>query len=241
MNFVIPMAGRGERFGRAGYSKPKLLLPAHGKTLLEWSVDSLPLELCTNLIFVGLIEHETQHNLERWLSDRYRGANPKFIWIEQTTRGQAETVYLAKDLLDLSKSLLIFNIDTAFRSSRIRTALQKSVTDGVLGAFRSTEPRFSFADVDDRGVVREVREKSAISPHALTGLYHFTRTEDFLNVASEAIARDEKEKGEFFVAPLYNKLITHGRSFVLDECEEHWILGTPEEYEAFCSLPEGSV
>ncbi len=241
MNFVIPMAGRGERFAKAGYSKPKLLLPAHGKTLLEWSVDSLPLDLCTNLIFVGLSEHETQHKLERWLADRYRGANPKFIWIEQTTRGQAETVYLAKDLLDLSKSLLIFNIDTAFRSSRIGAALQAAGNDGVLGAFHSTEPRFSFADVDDRGVVREVREKSIISPHALTGLYHFARTADFLNVASEAIARDEKEKGEFFVAPLYNKLITQGRRFVLDECEEHWILGTPGEYESFCSLPEGSV
>ena len=45
MNFVIPMAGRGERFKKAGFSLPKMLIESHGKTLLEWSVDSLPLEL----------------------------------------------------------------------------------------------------------------------------------------------------------------------------------------------------
>lgn len=45
MNFIIPMAGKGERFKNAGFELPKMLIEAHGKTLLEWSVDSLPLDL----------------------------------------------------------------------------------------------------------------------------------------------------------------------------------------------------
>jgi hypothetical protein len=39
--------------------------------------------------------------------------------------------------------------------------------------------------------------------------------------------------GEFYVAPLYNKLIHRGHRFVLDSCQRHWILGTPAEYEEF--------
>ncbi len=237
MNFVIPMAGLGSRFVEAGYQLPKPLLPAHGKTLLEWSVDSLPLELATRLIFVGLKEHRDAHDLENVVRALYAEYDPQFLWLDQTTRGQAETVWLAGSLMDPDVGLLIFNIDTAFRSSGLADLLRNSDHDGVLGAFTSTEPRFSFASTDETGTVLEVREKSVISSSALTGLYHFASTSAFLEIAGSAIAANELEKGEFYVAPLYNRLIERGARFVLDRCEEHWILGTPAEYESFLSEP----
>lgn len=236
MNFVIPMAGLGSRFVEAGYQIPKPLLPAHGKTLLEWSIDSLPLELATRLIFVGLKEHRDAFGLESIIRDLYQKYDPAFHWLDQSTRGQAETVCLAEPLLDHNVGLLIFNIDTAFRSTGLAELLKNSQHDGVLGAFTSREPRFSFASVDESNHVVEVREKSAISSNALTGLYHFSSTAAFLEIAKQAIDADEREKGEFYVAPLYNKLIAKGAHFVLDHCEAHWILGTPSEYQAFLNL-----
>jgi dTDP-glucose pyrophosphorylase len=236
MNFVIPMAGLGSRFVEAGYQIPKPLLPAHGKTLLEWSVDSLPLELATRLVFVGLKEHRDKFDLETVICSLYKKYNPQFHWLDQSTRGQAETVCLAAPLLDHNVGLLIFNIDTAFRSAKLAELLKNVNYDGVLGAFDSDEPRFSFASVNEIGRVIEVREKIAISSNALTGLYHFSSTAAFLEIAQRAIEADEREKGEFYVAPLYNKLIDRGAHFVLAPSEEHWILGTPAEYEAFLKL-----
>ena len=37
---VIPMAGMSSRFFKAGYTKPKYMLEAHGQTLFEHSVQS---------------------------------------------------------------------------------------------------------------------------------------------------------------------------------------------------------
>jgi NDP-sugar pyrophosphorylase family protein len=236
MNFVIPMAGLGSRFVEAGYQVPKPLLPAHGKTLLEWSVDSLPLELATRLVFVGLKEHREKFDLETVIRSLYQIYNPQFHWLDHSTGGQAETVFLAAPLLDHEAGLLIFNVDTAFRSSVLAELLQNPRHDGVLGTFVSEEPRFSFASIDEVGRVIEVREKIVISSHALTGLYYFSSTSAFLDIAKQAIDADEREKGEFYVAPLYNRLIERGDQFVLAPSDAHWILGTPTEYEAFLHL-----
>ena len=65
MNFLITMAGEGRRFREAGFMMPKMLIEAKGKTLLEWSIDSLPLGLCNRLIFVGLQKHENEFHLSK--------------------------------------------------------------------------------------------------------------------------------------------------------------------------------
>jgi NDP-sugar pyrophosphorylase family protein len=238
MNIVIPMAGLGSRFTEAGYTVPKPLLRAHGKTLLEWSVDSLPLDIATRLVFVGLEEHRDCFGIEDVIRSLYHTFDPVFHWLTKTTRGQAETVVAATPLLDQSAALLIFNIDTAFRSPGLGDRLRKSNDDGVLGAFHSSEPRFSYARTGPDGYVTEVREKVAISDNALTGLYHFKSTKDFLEVANATIAADVRECGEFYVAPLYNQLIARGGRFVVDQSEHHWILGTPAEYARFLDDPD---
>lgn len=235
MTFVIPMAGRGERFLRAGYTVPKMLIEAHGKTLLQWSIDSLPLHLATRLVFVGLRAHEVQHHLSVLIRDCYGPAVPGifFHWLDETTRGQAQTVLSCKHLIPPAEPLLIFNIDTAFRSTSLAAALKNGENDGVLGGFRSREPRFSFARVGENGVVERIVEKEAISDCALTGLYFCRSADDFLHAAEEAVSRDATVNGEFYVAPILNDLVVSGRRFVVDWCESHQILGTPEELAEF--------
>jgi dTDP-glucose pyrophosphorylase len=242
MTIVIPMAGRGQRFVDAGYRVPKPLIVAHGKSLLQWSVDSLPLSLCERLIFVGLAEHEKQFNLATRIREWYgHGPRLEFVFLPGVTGGQAETVLAAREHIPLGKPLLIFNIDTAFHSPTLARALTATNHDGILGTFESDEARFSFAAVDAHGQITRVAEKVAISRNALTGLYHYRLAGDFLAVADEAIKKNERVKGEFYVAPLYNALIAQGRRFVLDRCETHYILGTPTELESFLAQPTEQV
>lgn len=235
MNFLITMAGEGRRFREAGYELPKMLIEAKGKTLLEWSVDSLPLNLCTRLIFVAQQKHEDDFRLSKKIDSIYRDkvSSLHFRFINRLTRGQSETACLAKDLIDPSKPLLIFNIDTQFSSSSLESNLLKPDIDGVLGAFYSEEPRFSFAALDENGYVATTAEKEVISSNALTGLYHFTWPEDFFEAAESAFVNNETTKGEFYIAPLYNHLIKKGRRLIVDVANEVNILGTPEELAAF--------
>lgn len=229
------MAGEGRRFREAGYELPKMLIEAKGKTLLEWSVDSLPLELCSRLIFVGQQNHEDEFGLSKKIFSIYGNKvnSLHFKFIDKLTRGQSETACLAKHLIDPSQPLLIFNIDTQFSSSSLPQNLLRKNVDGVLGAFYSEEPRFSFAALDKEGFVTRTAEKEVISSNALTGLYHFTYPPDFFEAAESAFAKNETTKGEFYIAPLYNHLIKKGRKLIVDLADEVNILGTPEELQLY--------
>jgi len=229
------MAGEGRRFREVGYTLPKMLIGAKGKTLLEWSLDSLPLNLCTRLIFVAQQKHEDEFHLSEKITSIYKNRVKAlyFKFIDKLTRGQSETACLAKPLVDLSQPLLIFNIDTQFSSSSLEKNLLRKNIDGVLGAFYSEEPRFSFAALNEEGFVTKTAEKEVISSNALTGLYHFTYPEDFFEAAGSAFAKNETTKGEFYIAPLYNHLINKGRKLIVDVADEVNILGTPEELEIF--------
>ena len=235
MNFLITMAGEGRRFREAGFEMPKMLIEAKGKTLLEWSIDSLPLNLCTRLIFVGQQKHEDEHQLSKKIISIYgkRVKSLHFKFIDQITRGQSETACLARHLTNPGLPLLIFNIDTQFRSSTLEKNLLRNDVDGVLGAFYSEEPRFSFAAVNKEGYVTKTAEKEVISSNALTGLYHFANPNDFFEAAESAFKNNETTKGEFYIAPLYNHLIKKGRKLIVDVADEVNILGTPEELESF--------
>lgn len=234
MNFVIPMAGRGQRFVNAGYNLPKMLIEAHGKTLLEWSIDSLPLELCSNMVCIILREHEDKFQLSQKIKELY-GSRVKlqFYILDEVTRGQAETVLRAHELFDPATDLVIFNIDTYFQSPTLAAALQRPGIDGVLGTFTSHENRFSFARVGQDGYVTETAEKVAISDNALTGLYHFRQVSDFLETVRYHIHNNITVNNEFYIAPMYNYLIKQGKRFILDNAAEHIILGTPEELNEF--------
>jgi len=150
------------------------------------------------------------------------------------TRGQAETVMRASAFIKPNLPLVIFNIDTMFHSPTLKANLLRTDIDGVLGCFYSKEPRFSFAATDNTGRVTRVTEKEAISINALTGLYHFRLAADFMETATNSISENRLTKGEFYVAPLYNELIAKGGHFIVNTCENHWILGTPDEYTLFC-------
>jgi len=41
LNIIITMGGIGSRFAKVGYNLPKYMIEAKGKTLFEWSLDSL--------------------------------------------------------------------------------------------------------------------------------------------------------------------------------------------------------
>lgn len=235
MNVVIPMAGRGQRFTDAGYTTPKMLIEVHGKTLLEWSVDSLPLELCSRLIFILLEEHKAIHGLETLILNRYAAYKPIFVYLDGVTRGQAETVLKSAMYWKPDEALLIYNIDTAFESKQLPEKLTTHTGDGILGAFIDTSDssKYSYAKLDKEGWVTEVVEKEKISDYALTGLYHFTNAQDFITVAEKNIQENNTVKGEFYVAPIYNQLLQQGKRFTIDVCDTTTILGTPKELEAF--------
>lgn len=234
---ILPMAGAGSRFTRAGYALPKYAIPAQGQPLLVHALRSLPLARVDRLVLVAQRSAVAQADPLSLLPPDLARRVSALELIDGLTGGQAETVLAAQAHID-ERPLLIYNCDTAFHSPTLADLLTDPARsrDGVLGSFAGRGSHWSFARLDPQGRVLETAEKQRISPHCLTGLYHFQRGSDFLNVARPACAaaRAARAAGaadtpEVYVAPLYNALIAQGRHFVLDPVAQFWPLGTPAE------------
>jgi dTDP-glucose pyrophosphorylase len=234
MNIVMPMAGRGSRFAEVGYTMPKPLIDVRGKPMYAWAMDSLPLARASRVIFICLAEHLEDRALAADIRDRYARLDPVIVGLDHVTEGQACTVLTAREHIDSSAPLVIYNADTFCRTNldaRLRTL--PADVDGILSVFQAPGDKWSFARTDENGRVVETAEKRRISEWATTGLYHFTRGSDFVAHADAMIAANERERGEFYVAPVYNRLIAAGMNIRIDVAEEVWVLGTPEDLAHF--------
>lgn len=234
MNIVMPMAGRGSRFAEIGIDTPKPLIDVLGRPMYAWAMESLPLGLANRVIFICLEEHLKNPALESDIRSRYGSLNPEIIRLGEVTEGQACTVLKARDWIDNDEPLLIYNADTYCRTTLAdRLPRLPADIDGLLGVFRAAGDKWSFARADASGRVLETAEKKRISDWASTGLYYFRRGRDFVNHADAMIAAGERVNREFYVAPVYNRLIAAGARIFIDPAEEVWVLGTPEDLRYF--------
>jgi NDP-sugar pyrophosphorylase family protein len=242
MNIVVPMAGLGSRFRQAGYDRPKPLIPVEGRPMYSWAVESLPLDRGEKLIFILLRSQPEFGELRADIFRRYSRYNVEVLDVPALTAGQSETVMRAEGLIDNDAPLLIHNADTAFEIAPgwVDRAGEEKL-DGALLVFPSTEKRWSYSRADGAGWVREVREKEPISPWASTGTYWFGRGRDFVRLARRQAAAQSREKGEFYVGPLYNELIAEGGRVRNFEIERLMCFGTPEDLDAFLRSRPGAA
>jgi len=234
VNIVIPMAGRGSRFADVGFERPKPLIDVRGRPMYAWATDGLPLDLAERIIFICLAEHLADGSLAADIRARYAAHQPVIVALDHVTAGQASTVLVARELIDNDQPLLIYNADT-YCPTNLATLLAGAgaTADGILDVFQAEGDKWSFARVDDSMRVWETAEKRRISPWATTGLYYFRRGSDFVRHAGAMIAADDRSNNEFYVAPLYNRLIAAGGVVLANPVEEVWVLGTPEDLAHF--------
>ena len=159
----------------------------------------------------------------------------KIIHIPQLTDGQATTALLAgRRLSDASAPMLVYNIDTHVEPGLL--APQEARGDGWIPCFEAEGSHWSFVRLNGNGRVVETAEKRRISPYATVGLYWFRSFELFEDIYHSHFARGGGgEKGERYIAPMYNTLIARGGEVFLSLIPAQAVhpLGTPEEVEAF--------
>lgn len=234
INIVIPMAGAGSRFVKAGFEKPKPLIDVNDKTMLEWAVSSfdfLKEQYELNYIFVVLREHIEKYNLDVFIKNTY--PNSEIISLDSITRWQAETVYRAKDFINNYNKLIVYNADTYSNYDLNKFPIDDNSIDGIIPCFDADDSRYSYVKLDEYGYVSEVAEKKVISHNATNGLYYFRRWRDFVTFAEKMILENNLSGGEFYVWPMYNYLINIGKRIIIAPVKENWVLWTPEELDYF--------
>ena len=231
LNIVIPMAGAGSRFEKAGYTFPKPLIDVNGEPMIKTVIDNLNIE--AHYIFIVQQKHYDQYNLKYLLN--LIAPNCTIIPTEGLTQGAACTVLLAKSSIDNNNPLLIANSDqfVEWNSTDFMYTMENSKVDGGILTFESTHPKWSFAKLDEHGFITEVAEKKPISNIATVGIYYWSHGKDFVRYAEQMIHDNIKVNNEFYVCPVYNEAIKDGKKIRTYNINNMWGLGTPEDLNIF--------
>lgn len=233
MNIIITMAGLGSRFRNVGYKVPKYQIEAKGKTLFEWSLESLVdyNEHVNKYIFI-VRKEDNATNFIKEKCQNFNIKNVEILEIDYLTDGQATTALLGVKKCPQEESIMIYNIDTYIESYELK---YKDIHgDGYIPCFHASGNHWSFVKTDNSGKVIEIKEKERISNNCTLGAYYFKTAKLYEQIYNEYYLNN-KESKEKYIAPMYNYMISKNYEInisIVNSDKVH-VLGTPEELNAF--------
>lgn len=236
INVVIPMAGKGSRFAEAGYKNPKPFIDVNGKTMIERVLDNLSIP---GAKYYLISRKEFANNWSDTMNKIEKEYNARFIEIDHITEGAALTVLKAREMINNDTPLLMANSDQIVDID-IGDFVKDSDSRGLDGSILifidpNKDTKWSFAKIDDKGLVTEVKEKEAISDYATVGIYYYKKGADFVNYTIDMFVANDRVKGEFYTCPVYNYAVRDGKKIGIYnmEFEKMHGIGTPDDLNTY--------
>jgi HAD superfamily hydrolase (TIGR01509 family) len=231
LNVLIPMAGAGSRFEQAGYTFPKPLIEVKNKPMIQVVVDNLNIK--ANYIYIVQKKHREKYNLDTLLN--LLTPECKIVEVDGLTEGAACTALLAKEFIDNDAPLFFANSDqfVEWDSNEFMYKMNETDADGGIVTFEATHPKWSFAKIDDKGLVTEVAEKNPISNIATVGYYYWKHGSDFVKYAEQMIDKNIRVNNEFYVCPVFNEAVGDNKQIRTFNVDGMWGLGTPEDLKYY--------
>ena len=185
MNIVIPMAGEGTKVSqRDEYKIPKPLIDVGGKPMIQSAIESLGLPGTYHFI----IRKDSYYDqvctlLHKILPDA------KIISVEETTEGPASSCLLFKEFIDNEEELVICNCDQImwWDPDLFLTTSRYYKYDGVVVTYHTNTEKNSYAKIDRKGFVTEIREKVVLSNISLNGIHYWRKGKYFVQSALDMI------------------------------------------------------
>ncbi len=233
---IIPMAGDGSRFAKAGYTRPKPFIDVCGQPMI-WRVLENLNHTASDVVLVAQSAHlEAEPMLARALTEKH---GFRVVKVDKRTEGAVCTILLARREINRNAPLLIANCDQIVDfdcSAFIKDCLDRKL-DGSILVFQepSRNPKWSYARTDNDGLVIEVKEKVAISDLATVGIYFFAKGSFFIDAAVDMIARNDRVNNEFYTCPVYNYMVAQGQRIGIYEIPREAMhgIGVPEDLDAY--------
>jgi len=233
MNIVIPMAGEGTRFPKDTYKVPKPLIEIDGIPMIQRSINSLGL----NGTYHFIIRKDSYYDQVCTLLHNILPSS-KIISVEETTKGPASSCLLFKDFINNEDELVIANCDQImwWDPQLFLTTARYYRYDGLVVTYTTSTPKNSYARIDRKGFVKEIREKEVISDVSLNGIHYWRKGKYFVQSAETMIeCKDTAPNGEFYVGPTYNYMIEEGLKVGIHHVPnyQHNPVGVPEDLNTF--------
>lgn len=235
MNILIPLGGKGERFQKDSYDRPKVLIPLFGKEMLQHVIDGLTLGPSDVLLIIYSDE------LDSWgIQDIIKRSGARFHRLKSQTEGAAQTVQFGLETLDaetLNRPTMLIDGDTIYHSDPVSRF--RKCNDNAVFCFTDTGnlPIYSYLEIDkSNGKIIKIKEKEKISQLACTGAYCFRSGTELLKSCQQVISSNIRMRGEFYTSCVVSHMLESGNNFEPIELSnrDFSCVGTPLELRNFC-------
>ena len=243
MQIIIPMAGTGSRFVRAGYQTLKPLIEVDGLPMIEHVLRMFPGE--RDVLFICNQQHLRETNLRAELARLVPGA--AIVGIDPHKYGPVYTALAAAEYIKDDEPVVLSYCDAAsfWNYADFRQRMENLACDGALVAFKGFHPHSLgstyYAYIrEENNTLREIREKQAftdqrMNEYASTGTYYFRRGALLKYYFQQAVQRELQTNGEYYATLPYNLMVQDGLTVHIYEAEQflHW--GVPADLEEYRS------
>lgn len=227
---LVPIAGKGQRFVDDGFHMPKPLIMVDDKHIIDWSFLSINKDEY-DMVFVVRKEHVYNFGMDTILRNKF-GEDIKIVETDKVTSGTVASCLLAKDFINNEQQLVIYTLDVHFQKQFSINDVDTD-SDGFILTFKANNPAYSYAELDENGLVLRTAEKEVISENAAVGIYYFKEGSTFVKYAEEMIDKNLRTNNEFYVCPLYNLMIENGLKVRTAQVDKMYLMGTPNELNFF--------
>ena len=237
VNVIIPLGGLGKRFAEEGFIQPKPLVKVLGRSIIDWVLRNLDL---SDEDMLYLIYHKSLEkvNFESVLRNEF--PHISFTKLVSDTKGAAETVYRCSESIPENRKHLqtiCLDGDTFYHTDIINQV--RSLRGSGVVCFRDDQnkPIYSYVELDNKNIVKQIAEKKRISDFANTGCYFFESASLMEKYCNKTILEGKKEMGEYYISTvLGNMLKDRLRLKALKIGQTDFVvLGTPYQVKLFAN------
>jgi len=235
MNIIIPLGGKGERFAKNGYTKPKPLISILDKCMIDHVLDNLNVHE-DDKIFIFYNSKLDDYDFSKYISNKYSHINLINIC---DTKGAAETLYLGIGYIlnnyTYNKKCLVLDCDT-FYTEDIRNIFYNSIDNIVFYTKNDNENAiYSYIKLNDKSFIIDIKEKEKISDNANTGAYAFTDINSLYNYCKYVIENNITFNKEPYTSCVISEMLKSNINFKGWELKNEYVfsLGTPDAVEKY--------
>ena len=235
MNIIIPLAGKGERFSKNGYTEPKPLIKIFEKKMIEYVLDNLTISE-NDKIFIIYNRYLNKYDFSKYIINKYSFVN--FIQVNDT-KGAVETLFLGIEYIfsnyDYHKKCLILDCDT-FYTEDIRNIFNNSNENMVFYTKNyDINAIYSYIELNDNLIITNIKEKEKISDNANTGAYAFTDINILYEKCKYVLDNKITFNNEPYTSCVISEMIKTNFIFKGYELKEEYVfsLGTPTSVKKY--------
>lgn len=220
MKAVIIAAGEGTRMRPLTYETPKPLLRVCGKTLLEYVLEVLPVEISEIIMVVGYKGKDIQD----FLGNEWQGKKVQYVWQEKP-QGTAHAMALGKEFIAGDKLFLAGYADDIHGADGVAALVAQHRPCFMVAEVE--EPRkFGVIETDAAGKITTFEEKPEHPKSNLVSSGFFV-----LPVEIFEYPTPPHENGEEYIPDRVVKMMQDGYEFYTERSTQWIPIGYPQDLE----------